>query len=187
MLKRLLMASVCAAGLLPPIAGYADDAYDLLQEGRRTDRLATSASGSTAVDRIAADFPGTFGTPEQTRKLVTGLRDGTLKGKSHGTMGYGEIYIALALTQAYAASKSLSTDSAMSEILSQRIDGKGWGKIALDLGLNLGQIVSRLRSGNERLAAAFERPAAKGGDRAPQAERVARPERPVRPERAGRN
>ena len=39
MLGRLLVASVCTASLLLPIAGYADDSNDLLQEVRRTDRL----------------------------------------------------------------------------------------------------------------------------------------------------
>jgi len=180
-LKRLLMASVCVASLLPPIAGYADDAYDLLQEGRRTDRLATSASGSAAAERIAANFPGTFGTPEQTRALVAGLRDGTLQGKSRGTMGYGEIHIALSLAQAYSAAKLLPANDALTQVLAQRAGGKGWGNVAKNLGLNLGQVVSRVRSGNERLAGAGK------PERPSKPERAERPERPERPARAGRS
>jgi len=180
-LKRLLMASVCAAGLLPPIAGYADDAYDLLQEGRRTDRLATSASGSTAAERIAASFPGIFGTPVQTRELIVGLRDGSPQGKPRGTMGYGEIHIALSLAQSYAAAKSLPPNDALSQVLAQRAGGKGWGSVAKALGLNLGQVVSRVRSGNERLAGAAK------PERPSKPERAERPDRPERPARAGRS
>jgi hypothetical protein len=186
MMKNLLMASACAASMLTALPGYADEAGDLVYEGKRTDRIAASASASAVADRIAADFPDRFGTPEQTRKLVTDLRDGTLKGKSRGTMGYGEIHILLALSQAYADSKSLPAGDAMNEVLAQRADGKGWGKIARDLGLNLGQVVSRVRSGNERLAGASER---RGAERDAKPDRPVKPERPdkpERPERAGR-
>lgn len=181
MLGRLLMASACAASFLLPIAGYADDSNDLLQEVRRTDRLATSAGGSTAAERIAANFPDTFGTPEQTRQLVTGLRDGTPQGKPRGAMGYGEIHIALALAQDYAAAKSLPPNDALTQVLAQRAGGKGWGSVAKALGLNLGQVVSRVRSGNERLAGAAK------PERPSKPERAERPDKPERPARAGRS
>jgi hypothetical protein len=111
--------------------------------------------------------------------VVTGLRDGTRQGKRSGTMGYGEIHIALALAQEYSAERGVTADVALDRILAQRIEGKGWGRIAQDAGFKLGPVVSRLRSDNARL----ERPVP---HRVTQAERAVRPERMEKPDRPER-
>lgn len=186
MLRKTTLLLSTAALLSIPLASFAGDAGDLAIESKRTDRATQNAAAPTVAERIAADFPGTFGTPEETRALVADLR---------GSMGYGEAYISLALAQELARTASMQPADALNEVLGRRVEGSGWGAIARDLGLKLGPIVARARSGNERLEFAFARPAngAERGQRAERAERpakperVQRPERPERPERGGRS
>jgi hypothetical protein len=155
--------------------------------------MAQAAGGQDSdtgnIERIAADFGDSFGTPEETKALIGDLRSGTIQGKREGTMGYGEIHISLALAQALAEATNATPGDALNEILAQRIDGKGWGEIAKAYDLNLGHIVARARSGNERLDAAFARAPARATrvERPEKPERPQRPERPERPERGGRS
>ncbi len=181
MMKRTF-TTLCAAGLLAATPAFADDASSLADEQKRTERITARASDATLAERIAADFPDTFGTPEQTRALVADLRGGTRQGKRQGAMGYGEIHIALALAQELAATGSTSGADALDRVLGARIDGGGWGAVARDLGLNVGRVVSRVRSGNDRLDAALPGATA----RAARVERVHKPERPEKPERPQR-
>jgi DNA-directed RNA polymerase specialized sigma24 family protein len=181
MLRKTTLLLCTAAIFALPLPGLADDrAMD--GEARRIDRAAANASGTEVAARIAADFPGTFGTPEQTREIIADLRGGDLQGKDQGALGYGEIYISLALAQELASASGMQPEDALNEVLGRRIEGQGWGAIAKDFDLKLGQVVSRARSGNERLAAALTRP-----ERPAKPERPVRPERPERPERGGRN
>jgi hypothetical protein len=192
MMKPTFMV-LCAAGLLTGTPAFADDASSLADEQKRTERITARASDATLAERIAADFPDTFGTPEQTRALIADLRGGTRPGKQQGAMGYGEIHIALALAQELATTTSISGADALERVLGARLDGKGWGVVARDLGLNVGRVVSRVRSGNERLDAALPGvPASaarvervRGPERPEKPERPQRPERPERPERGG--
>lgn len=193
-MKRTLR-TLCAACLVVATPALADDASSLADEQKRTERITARASDGTLAERIAADFPDTFGTPEATRALVADLRGGTRQGKQHGAMGYGEIHIALALAQELAATTSTSGTDALARVLGARIDGKGWGVVARDLDLNVGRVVSRVRSGNERLDAALPGAPARSArvervhkpERAEKPERPQRPERPERPERGGRS
>jgi hypothetical protein len=180
----LLLCSAAYFGIAFP--ALADDASDLAKEARRTDRATASAAGPTVAERIAADFPATFGTPEETSAIVADLREG---------MGYGEAYISLALAQELVRTGGMRPEDALNEVLGRRLEGKGWGAIARDLGLNLGHVVARARSGNERLELAFARPEQRGPgpqragapERPVKPERPQRPERPERPERGGRS
>jgi hypothetical protein len=185
MLRRTTLLLCTAASLAFPVAAFSEDAGDLNGESRRIDRAAANASGSEVAARIAADFPGTFGTPQETREIIADLRGGDLQGKDQGALGYGEIYLSLALAQELASASGMQAADALNEVLGRRIEGKGWGAIAKEFDLNLGRVVSRARSGNERLSVAFARPA-----KLERAERPVKPERaqrPERPERGGRN
>lgn len=173
MLRKTTLLLWCAAQFGIAFPALADDGSTLAQEARRIDRVAAAADRPAVAERIAADFPGTFGTPAETRDIVADLREG---------LGYGEVYISLALAQELVRTGGMQPEDALNEVLGRRIEGKGWGRIAQDLGLNLGQVVSTARSGNQRLAAAFSRPV----ERAARPERPAKPERPQRPERPER-
>lgn len=188
MLRKTTLLLYCAAIFAFPLAASADDARELNSESRRIDRAAANASGTEVAARIAADFPGTFGTPEETREIIAELRGGDLQGKDNGALGYGEIYLSLALAQELASASGMQAEDALNEVLGRRIEGMGWGQIAKEFDLRLGHVVSRARSGNERLAAAFtQQGRAERPERPIKPERPMRPERPERPERGGRN
>ena len=77
-------------------------------------------------------------------------------------------------------------------VLSQRVDGVGWGRIAKSMGVRLGPVVASIHSANDRLQREHLQMARGelGSDRSParveKAERPARPDRPDRPERPQR-
>jgi len=120
----------------------------------------------------------------------------------NGPMGYGEVNITLAMAERLLASgeytdlqsaltgvtttatnaDGTTTTITTGGVLAMRADGMGWGKIAKELGFNLGSVMGAGQRSDKAVA---------GGDRAAQAkveraERVAKVERPVRPERAQR-
>ena len=129
---------------------------------------------------------------EETSKLVNGLRSGQsfqLGSTNFETptkkMGNGEVNIALSLAEANLKGVTNPTPeqlkAALSPILSQRAEGKGWGEIANSMGLKLGDVVRSDRAqGRERMARS-ERP-----ERQNRPERPERAEKPERPERPGR-
>lgn len=157
MLRTLFTVSACVANLLSATPVFADDtALLLVNEAWRTDRIAAGADRGAVAARIAADFPGIFGTPEQTRARIVELRGGEVQHRAKGDLGYGEIYISLVLAQALAKSSSMQGDEALNRILARRAEGKGWERIAHDLALKLGPVLARAHSGNDRLAKAFD-------------------------------
>ena len=204
-LRMLLLA--CVAGLGISVAHAADDDATLSNEGKRTDRIAASSdSQPVVVDRMTDDFSSTYGSG--TTALITGLRDGskslTVTDSSGGTatltppaqkgkLGYGEIFIILALTQASATGTGTGSptaqqlSAAMNTILTDRASGMGWGRIAKSLNLNLGLLIAQIRSGNDRLSTAVQRAErAARADRPDKADRPDRPDHPERPERPDR-
>lgn len=134
------------------------------------------------------------------------------EGAEAGTgMGWGNVVITMALAEELAASMAsaesldgeggMTADAALNEILGMRqVDGMGWGEIAKAVGVNLGEVISGIRSNrpemSEKLTKAEERnsmqaeKAAGRMDRSVKAEKTERlakmdrPERPVKPERA---
>lgn len=188
MLRKTTLLLCTVAIFTFPLAASADDDKAMSGESRRIDRAAAGANGNDVAVRFAADFPGTFGTPEETRELIAELRGRDPQGNDKGALGYGEIYLSLALAQELARESGMQPGDALNEVLARRTEGMGWGQIAKSFDLKLGHVVSRARSGNERLAAAFPRQTrADRPERPVKPERPMRPERPERPERGGRN
>lgn len=196
MFRKLLVTFACFGALAVAAPGIADEQSDLSREEMRTDEFASNGEGNV-VNRIAADFADTFGGKEEARNVILDLRDGTRPVKRDGTMGYGEIYIALSLAKAYAEANSITIEAALTKVLDLRADGAGWGNVAKAVDLRLGPVVSQMRSGNEKLAREIGRRDKKGADaergdrgaksdRPPRAERKQKPERPERPEKAER-
>ena len=76
MLRKTTLMICSAASIAFALAANADDASRLTKESRRTDTLTANAAGTTVAERIAADFPGTFGTPRETRAIIADLAKG---------------------------------------------------------------------------------------------------------------
>ena len=114
------------------------------------------------------------GSENNAKVLVTKLRDGSFNPRFE-KMGYGNIDNALALAEASLQKQGIANPTpdqlktALTGVLQQRADGKGWGEIAHSMGFKLGD-VKRAEPRPEKL------------------ERVSqhRPEKPERPERHGR-
>lgn len=210
--KRLLCAlSVAAALGAANGAALAQTAGTLEQSATEIDRTASKAP-SRAATNMAKEFSGVVGSEAEALKLVEGLRKGTAVTledsqttvtPSKGS-GYGNVFISLALTQATlsqsgnTAPTSTQFSAALNEVLAKRASGMGWGRIAKEMDLNLGKVISSVKSGNERLAASMkdkdtrEKSTGKREDHAPHTgkgdrpDKAARPDKPDRPEKSMR-
>ncbi|MHB1200147.1 MAG: hypothetical protein ACYCZ6_11430 [Polaromonas sp.] len=124
------------------------------------------AATSTAGDKLASTYSSFAGSPVNAQALVSGLRTSsaiTLSASptgpnpnapsatvspATGKMGYGNINIALALSQTALTQQGITSPtpaqlaSALSGVLGQRAQGMGWGQIAQSMGVKLGDIVS---------------------------------------------
>ncbi len=189
------MALLSALGMLSMApAASADDATTLRSETRHMDSLA--AQGSAKVQgNLVTQFSDFAGSDANAQSLVTGLRGGTpvtlssvstTGGATTTTtstfdpptrpMGYGNVFISLALAKQQLASYGITDPTAqeiqaalvggtittgsgataqtitLKGILTQRADGMGWGAIAKSQGVNLGHVVSGLKSANHQVA-----------------------------------
>jgi hypothetical protein len=77
-------------------------------------------------------------------KLVSDLRGRKL--------GYGEITVALALSQQLMKREKVTQQQALDRVLGPRKSGQGWGAIARDLGLKLDDVLSEVKKTDKRLA-----------------------------------
>lgn len=208
-LKPLMLSLALAFSLggAYPLALAQTDTLE--QSAAAVDRTASTAP-KRAAEKMAKEFSGLAGSEENAQKLIDGLRQGTpvqlgdnpqtAISPSKGT-GYGNVFIILALSQASLAqagntaptSQQLSTT--INSVLEKRGSGMGWGQIAKDLDLNLGKVISSVKSGKDRLETSLkskdgrEKGAAAQTDhtsRAAKPERQDHPNRPDKPERSQR-
>src|SRR6266851_7011483 len=114
-------------------------------EQKHAERLGTEAQELDAKAGKAA------ATPEGQRRVTEAIAKDFKVDPSVVTdlrnrkMGYGEITIALALSQELMKTKTtLSQQDALQAILDKRAAGEGWGQIAHDLHLKLGHVRSEL-------------------------------------------
>jgi hypothetical protein len=118
-----------------------------------------NASGVNASPRaagLAASYGPSVGTADETGTLIDGMRTGkdvtlgdvTVSGTGK-TMGFGNIDIAMALAKSQVAADATSKDflSSLDKVMDLRSSSMGWGQIAKDLGVNLGQVMSAAKSG----------------------------------------
>ena len=154
----------------------------LSSESRRLDSLAANQGDTRVSSSISGDFTAFAGSPENADSLVRGLRTGSSitlidptapPGVPAGLsftpptrpMGYGNVFISLALAQKQLAAMGITNPSpaqlqaalsggtvltangpvTLNGILQMRADGMGWGKIANTLGFKLGSVVSGLK------------------------------------------
>src|SRR2546425_3389174 len=98
---------------------------------------ATTPEGQRRVtEAIAKDF-------KVDPSVVTDLRN--------RKMGFGEITIALALSQELMKrDNTLNQQQALDAVLAKRAAGEGWGKIAHDLSLKLGHVRSKVEKAEKQ-------------------------------------
>jgi hypothetical protein len=136
---------------------------------------ATPEGQRRVTDTIAKDF-------KVDPSVVTDLRN--------RKMGFGEITIALALSQELMKTNSaLSQQDALGMILEKRAAGEGWGKIAHDLNLKLGHVRSKVEKAEKQVARVERSEKAEKAEKPEKVEKVEKmekPEKPAKVERPGR-
>jgi hypothetical protein len=222
LLSAALGAALCTSAPVFAQAAGGDDAIvaeATVPAARLADRYAELAGSADAATTLISDLRqgSDFTVSEQ---VTTTNPDGTTTTSTvdrtivnpNGPMGYGEINITLAMAQELVASGAYpdlqsaltgttttvtnpdgtTTTTTSGGVLAMRADGMGWGKIAKQLGLNLGALVSA-SNGNGKSQHGATHAAAKAkpdgvakADHASRPDRVEHPQRPDKPERPQR-
>lgn len=208
--KPLILA-LAVAGALGSVQSVAFAQSDTLEQSAAAVERTASSAPKRAAEKMAKEFSGLAGSEDKALALIEGLRQGkpvrlddnpqsTTVTPSSGT-GYGNVFIILALSQASLTQSGNSSptseqlSSTINGVLAKRSSGMGWGQIAKDLDLNLGKVISSVKSGRDRLETSLkakdgrEKGAASSTEHAPRAakpERADRPTRPDKPERGQR-
>jgi hypothetical protein len=222
--RTFLLRAPLAGALLTLLAGFpplrAADADDPAATTAVSDldNTARKEGDTKVVTRLTSDFTKLAGSADNATALVQGLRDGTavkltstVNGQTQtttftpatGKLGYGNVYIAVALAQAELTKAGITNPAAeqlqaalnggtvtvgdksvaLAGVLTLRASGQGWGQIAKTLDVRLGEVVSSLRSARGQLERG-ERP--ENGNRADKPDKPALPEKAERPETPGR-
>jgi hypothetical protein len=173
---------------------------------------AVAQSSNTAEmvpgQRLILKYTSLAGSEDNARNLVMGLHDGReirLSGEPGtsftpptGKMGFGNVNIALALTEAQLANVENPTIADIQNalmngnngILTLRAQDMGWGQIAHTLGFKLGDIMRASAAKDVRAARESRRAQARRLASEPDASRgrsdIARVERFERPDKGGR-
>jgi len=179
---QLCAAAGAVAVFVTTAAAQSGGAVDP-SEQKHAERLGAEAK---EVDAKAAKA----GTPEGQRRVTDAIAKDFKVDPSVVTdlrnrkMGFGEITIALALSQELMKTNSkLSQQDALGMILEKRAAGEGWGKIAHDMNLKLGHVRSKVEKA-EKQVARVER--SEKAEKAEKPEKMEKLERPSKVERPGR-
>jgi hypothetical protein len=194
--SALLCMGALAMGA-PALRAAESDTQALTTQSSRMDSLATTKGGTTVSGKISADFSAFAGSTSNADALVGDLRNGApitltatdAKGVTTSTtfqpptgrMGYGNVFISLALAKQQLAGLGITQPTAaqiqaalaggtvtgangqtttLSGVLTLRAQGMGWGQIAQSLGYKLGPVISGMKSANAHVAS---QPAATAG------------------------
>lgn len=192
--RSTLLCATLSAALAAAVPASAEEravtsAASLELEARNIDRDAVGQAPAHVERRIGADFAGWAGSTQNAQALVTGLREArpiTLKpdafaaagsGGAPSTtftpptrpMGYGNVYIALALAKAQLEAQGITSPTPLQlqaalvggataspdqskGVLQLRSEGVGWGRIAKAYDLKLGPVMADLKSTHQSLA-----------------------------------
>lgn len=194
-MKVSTLIAVLTLTLSLPGLGFAHTPSTLTTEASRMDSLAANQGQNNVINKISSDFYPFLG--ENAPAVVTGLRNGTgisltttTPGSTPGAaplvntttiqpptgkMGFGNVYISLALAkqqlnqmgitqptpeqlQAVLLGGTVTNGSGLTAtsthvegILQMRSEGMGWGQIAQKLGYKLGPVMSEMKSANQSL------------------------------------
>jgi hypothetical protein len=171
-MRSTLLACCLAAALTAAHASGTGATTTTTTSGTSTTTTAVGTSATTEA-RLSSEFAGFLGGEAQAGTVVSGLRQGTtfsLESGSGGsgtttidpptgTMGYGNVRIALRLAQAELGQFGITqpTSAELSAvllggeingtqvdgILSLRAEGMGWGQIARQYGTTVGQLMGQ--------------------------------------------
>ena len=106
-----------------------------------TDSARVVAAAPEGRRRVAEMIAKQFSVPE---KMVTDLRGRKLN--------WGEVTATLAASQQLMKHDKISRQQAVDRILAARKSGQGWGAIARNLGLKLGDVVTDVKKTDKQLA-----------------------------------
>ena len=142
------------------------------QTATGTATTSTSTTTNKEGDRLASSYSSLAGSPENAISLVNGLRTSSVielsasptapsasVSPATGKMGWGNVNIALALTQTSLTQQNITNPtpaqvaSALSGVLDARASGMGWGQIANSMGVSLGSVMSAANKNAKATAA----------------------------------
>ena len=162
------------------------------QSSRPVDSSEQKHAERLGAEAQELDAKAGHATPEGQRRITEAIA-GDFKVDStvvtdlrNRKMGYGEITIALALSQELMKQDktgTLTQQQALDTVLAKRAAGEGWGKIAHDLNLKLGHVRSKVEKA-EKQVARVER--VEKAQKAEKVEKMEKPEKPAKAERPGR-
>ncbi len=201
-----LLAAILTAGLATgvPVLVMADTASDLNSQVTTMNSATQNQGQTNVINKISGDFNSFLGS--NSKAVVTGLRNGTpitLTSTSTipsttpgglptttttttpitpptGQMGFGNVYISLALAKQQLSTLGITqptpqqlqaaltggtitqttgtgttaatTTTNLQGILTMRSQNMGWGQIAQKLGFKLGPVIAGMKSANQNLA-----------------------------------
>jgi len=122
----LLIFLIASFFFFSPAALAKDTDQDLRNAAQKIDKAAASPRGA---EKVVTSLSEKFNVPQSTIRDLMAQK-----------LGFGEISILLALSQA--------TEKSTSQLLQKFKSGEGWGKIAKDEGVKLGQVVSAVEKAN---------------------------------------
>lgn len=201
-----ISAAILTAGLAgaAPILALAQSASDLNSQVTTMNNVTASQGQTNVINKISSDFSSFLGS--DSTAVVTGLRNGTpitltsttttpsstpgglpvttttntLITPPTGQMGFGNVYISLALAKQQLSTLGITqptpeqlqaaltggtitqttgtgataaaTTTNLQGILTMRSQNMGWGQIAQKLGFKLGPVIAGMKSANHNLA-----------------------------------
>ncbi|WP_454830085.1 hypothetical protein [Pseudoxanthomonas wuyuanensis] len=141
MKTKLLLPSILVTSLLAATLPAA--AQDASTGGSVETTAEAFAEASAPTEQLATRYADLMGSTEAATGLIQQLRSNAEDGAA---MGYGEIDNALALTREMIESGAATdVDGALDTVLQLHSEGMGWGQVAQELGVNLGDAVSATR------------------------------------------
>ena len=191
---RVAVAIVALATCIVAAAARADDATSLQTERARFERNAAITGKARVTARFSQEFTGFAGSTANADSLVAGLRSGAsitigaaqVTGGASASvvtfappvrhMGYGDVYIGLALARERLASLGVTRPTpdeikaalvggkitirneatartvTLAGVLTQRHAGMDWGNVAKSQGVTLGAVMGAMKSANHEMA-----------------------------------
>src|SRR5512146_3278639 len=183
-----LLAGLLATVVITASGAESPDAT-LTTQSKRMDSLAATSGESTASSKISSAFSTSAGSTSNSDPLVTGLRNGTpitltaTNGQGvtssdtfsppTGKMGYGNVFISLALAKQQLANEGITDPTpqelqaalvggnittgtgqttTLTGVLQMRSQGMGWGQIANSLGFKSGSVISGIKTANAQVS-----------------------------------
>jgi len=181
-----------------PVAAGAQTAADINNQVTTMDSSTSNHGQTQVIGKISNDFSSFLGA--DANAVITGLRNGTPISLTSttapttpgvlpmtnttvitpptGQMGFGEVYISLALAKqqlstmgiteptpeqlqaaltggevTYTTESGVTTTQKLDGILTMRSDGMGYGQIAKQLDTKLGPVMAGMKSANKNFAA----------------------------------